>query len=55
MIKTNSLNKNEANTGCKRDTPQIETKEEEEEKAKKKCLGCVTETPHRKVNPTWDV
>ena len=48
MFKTNSLDKNEANTGCKRDTPQIEKK-------KTASMGCVRETPHRKGNPAWDV
>ena len=50
MIKTNSLNKNEANTGCKRDTPQIETKEEEEEEEEEE-----EKKKKKKKKKAWDV
>ena len=49
MFKKNSPNKNEANTGCVRETPQIKNNN------KKARVGYVRETPHRKVNPAWDV
>ena len=37
--------------GYVRETAQIKKKKKKEEAS----TGCIRETPHRKVNPTWDV
>ena len=54
MFKINSLNKNEANKRVKEICPRLK-KRKKKRKRKKASTGCVRETPHRKVNPTWDV
>ena len=61
MCKRNSPDKNEASTGCVRETPQIKIKSawEMEEKLprlkKEASTGRVRETPHIKIKPAWDV
>ena len=51
MCKRNSPDKNEASTGCVRETPQIEKKR----KNIGASMGCVRETPHRKIKQAWNV
>ena len=41
--------------GCVRETAQIKKKKKKKEKKEEASTGCIRETPHRKVNPTWDV
>ena len=64
MCMRNSPDKNEASTGCVKETPQIKIKsawEMEEKlprfkkKKKKDSMGRVRETPHIKIKPVWDV
>ena len=58
MFKRKSLNKNEPNTGCKRDMAQIEKKKKRKKPARvvfspqksKSNMGCVRETPQEKEN-----
>ena len=52
MCNKNSPDKNEASTGCVRETPQIKT---EKRKKEKKKMGRVRETPHRRIKQAWDV
>ena len=61
MCKRNSPDKNEASTGCVRETPQIKRERPKKretpqiKKEKEVITGCVRETPPIKMNPAWDV
>ena len=56
MCKRNSQDKNEANTGCKRNTSQIEKKRGKSQPDKNDATTeCVRQTPQIKMKPAWDV
>ena len=66
MSQRNSPHKNEASTGCVRETPQKLKKKKRRKKANMGCVrnssqkikgsvGCVRETPQVKMNPERDV
>ena len=61
MCKRNSPDKNEASTGCVRETPHRKMKpawdvEEKLPRLKKETsMRHVRETLHRKIKPAWDV
>ena len=60
MCKRNSPDKNEASSGCVRETPRMKMKPEWVFKRKstdqiKANMGGVRETPKIKIKPAWDV